>query len=247
MLQGKNIVLTGCSRGIGSEILKKCAKYGANILACVRQQDPILERKFKELSFEYGVQIQMIVVDLSQEEQIKKAAQEILKEKKGIDGIVNNAGITGMNRLFSMTSMESIREVFEINFFAPLILTQRLMKNMIRNKKGSIVNISSISALSGEPAQLEYVASKSALLAATKKMANELGVYNIRANSVLPGVTKTEMVEKMVPEVLEQEISLTSLNRAAEPEEIAEVVAFLLSDRSSYISGQAIRVDGGAR
>ena len=197
------------------------------------------------LSQKYNVAVHPIYFDLGQERTIKEGASEILKYKVPISGIVNNAGVIGAKSLFLMTSMEDIRHTFDINFFGHVFLTQRLLKNMIRNKSGSIVNISSAAALDGEPAQFEYVASKAAMIGAVKKWANELGAYGIRANAVAPGVIETDMVSEMKTELLSGTVGNTALHRLGRPDEIAKAVVWLLSDDSGYMTGQVVRIDGG--
>ena len=245
MLKNKNIVITGSNRGIGFAILKACAEHGANIFACMRSQAEEMENRLQVISEKCGVGIYPVYFDLGDERMVKEGASEILKYKVPISGIVNNAGIIGNKSLFLMTSMENIRRTFDINFFGHVFLTQRLLKNMIRNKGGSIVNISSAAALDGDPAQFEYVASKAAMVGAAKKWANELGGYGIRANAVAPGVTQTDMVSAMKTELLAGTVENTALHRMGQPDEIAKTVVYLLSDYSSYMTGQVVRVDGG--
>lgn len=245
MLKDKNIVITGSNRGIGFAVLEACAENGANIFACMRSQSEKLEKKLQVLSEKHDVEIYPVYFDLGEERMIKEGASEILKYKVPISGIVNNAGIIGTKSLFLMTSMEDIRRTFDINFFGHVFLTQRLLKNMIRNKCGSIVNISSAAALDGNPAQFEYVTSKAAMVGAARKWANELGGYGIRANAVAPGVTETDMVSEMKTELLADTVGNTALHRMGQPDEIAKTVVYLLSDYSSYMTGQVVRVDGG--
>lgn len=245
MLKDKNIVITGSNRGIGFAVLKACAENGANIFACMRAQSEELEKKMQVLSDKCGVEIHPVYFDMGDERMIREGASEILKYKVPISGIVNNAGVIGTKSLFLMTSMEDIRHTFDINFFGHVFLTQRLLKNMIRNKSGSIVNISSAAALDGDPAQFEYVTSKAAMIGAAKKWANELGGYGIRANAVAPGVTETDMVSEMKTELLSGTVGNTALHRIGRPDEIAETVVYLLSDHSSYMTGQVVRIDGG--
>lgn len=245
MLQNKNIVVTGANRGIGKAIVLECAKNGANIWACVRNVTDKTVADMNMISDEYGITIKLVNLDLLNEESIKAAGSIILDGKIQVDGIVNNAGVTGTNRLFSMTSMTDIRTTFEVNFFGPILFIQRFLKKMMRWKAGSIVNIASIAAIDGEPAQLEYVSSKAAIIGATKKLASELGQFGIRVNAVAPGMTDTEMVQSMGEELMRKTLDRTIMHRLGKPEEIAKLVVFLLSDQSEFITGQVIRVDGG--
>lgn len=246
MLTGKSIIVTGSNRGIGKTIVEECAKNHADVWACMRQVTDENVLSMEELSKKYNVTIKAIELDLLDKDSIKNSATEILSEKLQIDGIVNNAGATGPNRLFSMTSMEDIRETFEVNFFGPILFLQRFLKKMMRWRTGSIVNIASIAAIDGEPAQLEYVSSKAAMIGATRKLASELGQFGIRVNAVAPGMTDTDMVREMDTGLMEKTLDRTMMHRLAKAEEIAKAVVFLLSDQSAFITGQTIRVDGGA-
>ena len=244
-LEGKNIVVTGSNKGIGKAIMTECAENGANIWACMRSSDDELLKEIRSLQEDNNVWIRPVYFDLNKEDEINAAAKQILSEKIKIDAIVNNAGVTGPNRLFSMTSMNEIKEVFQTNLFGPLQLTQKLLRSMIKNRDGVIVNVASAAAIDGNPAQLEYVSSKAAVVGATKKLANELGSYGIRVNAVAPGVTNTEMIGQMKQELLDKTVSNTIMKRPGEPKEIAGVVVFLASKLSGYMTGQVLRVDGG--
>lgn len=246
MLTGKSIIVTGSNRGIGKAIVEECAKNHADVLACMRQVTDENVLSAKEISKKYGVTINAIELDLSDEASIKTAVTEILCKNTRIDGVVNNAGVTGKNQLFPMTPMEEIRETFEVNFFGPILFLQRLLRKMIRQRSGSIVNVASIAAIDGEPAQLEYVSSKAAMIGATRKLASELGQFGIRANAVAPGITDTDMVREMNTGLMEKTLGRTIMHRLAKAEEIAKTIVFLLSDQSAFITGQTIRVDGGA-
>ncbi|BAM11358.1 3-oxoacyl-[acyl-carrier-protein] reductase [Helicobacter cinaedi PAGU611] len=245
MLKDKNIVITGCNKGIGKAALELCAKNGANIIAMNRTQDSASQKELENLVKKHNVNLAMFYADFSNEAEVMNAANDILKLKVALDGIVNNVGIVGEARLFSMTKIEEIKEVFQVNFFSPLLLTQRLLKNMIRHKSGSIVNLSSVAALDGIPGSLEYVSSKTSLIGATKKLASELAPFHIRVNALAPSITDTNMPMLMSDCLKEKTIQNIALKRMATPNEIAEVIVFLLSSKSSFINGEVIRVDGG--
>lgn len=245
MLKDKNIVITGCNKGIGRATLELCAKNGANIIAINRMQDSNSQSELENLARKYSANLAMFYADFANEAEVINAANEILKLKVALDGLVNNVGIVGEARLFSMTKIEEIKEVFQVNFFSPLLLTQRLLKNMIRHKSGSIVNLSSVAALDGIPGSLEYVSSKASLIGATKKLASELAPFHIRVNALAPSITDTNMPMLMSDSLKEKTIQNIALKRMAAPNEIAEVIVFLLSSKSSFVNGEVIRVDGG--
>ena len=199
------------------------------------------------LAQEHGVWIVPVVFDMADEGGIRAGVQQMREGKKPIHILVNNAGVVPENRLFLMADPAEMQRVFTVNFFAAMELTQRVAKLMIRQKEGAIVNICSIAALDGEPAQMAYVASKAALVGATRKLASELAAYGIRVNGIAPGLTRTDMLAAMEEGLRERMVASTLLNRSAEPQEIASVAAFLASDMASYITGQILRVDGGMR
>ena len=247
ILAGRNAVVTGANRGIGAAILAEFATQGANVWACARREEPCFLETCARLAKEHGVWIEPVIFDLADEDGIKAGAQQIRIEKKPVDILINNAGVIPENRLFLMADPAEMQRVFAVNFFAAMQLTQRIAKLMVRQKAGAIVNICSIAALDGEPAQMEYVASKAALVGATRKLASELGAYGIRVNGIAPGPTRTDMLAVMEEGLRSRMEAGTLLHRLAEPQEIASVAAFLASDMASYMTGQILRVDGGMR
>jgi len=245
MLKGKNAIITGARTGIGKAIVELFARNGANIWACIRNPDPEFQNYAESLAAVNKVWIDTICMDLADETSVNTAAKEIMKKKKSIDILVNAAGTVGENRLFNMTRISEMRRVFEINFFSEILLIQNISRVMMKQKSGVIVNIASVAGIDGDPAQLEYSASKSAFINATKKLAIELGKDGIRVNAVAPGLTNTKMLDAMSQETEARTIDRTIMKRRAEPVEIANVVLFLASDMSSFITGQTLRVDGG--
>jgi 3-oxoacyl-[acyl-carrier protein] reductase len=245
LLQGKTAIITGCARGIGKSILETFAQNGANIWACSRKPTDEFENKIAELSKEYNVTITPLYFDLGSQEQVKEAMKKIFSSKEKIDILVNNAGVTSPNALFLMSSVDTMREVFEINFFSQMLITQYIVRLMTKYKSGSIVNVASIAGIDGNPGQLEYVSSKAAVIGATKKLADELAEHNIRVNAIAPGIVQTDMIDRMAEEVLHNNLLQTNMKRLGQPDEIAKAVLFFASDMSSFITGQILRVDGG--
>ena len=245
LLKSKTAVVTGCNKGIGKKILEVFSANGATVFACVRNIDEEFKSFLNELKQKFNNQIIPIQFDLNDEKKIKEAANSILASNKSIDILVNNAA-TIHTSIFQMTSIKKLKELFEVNFFSQTIFTQYILKSMIKNKKGSIVYISSSSALDGNEGRSAYSSAKAAIIAQAKVLSRELGVHNIRVNSIAPGLTNTDMMKKNHQEEIVNEIvSRISLRRIANPEEIANVVLLLSSNLTSYITGQVIRVDGG--
>lgn len=244
-LQGKNAIVTGARSGIGRAIVELFAREGANIWAIVHREDKEWLSAMEKLATELHVWIKPVYIDLSDEEQIKQGMQIIIKEKLPIDILVNAAGIVSENRLIQMTTMQTMHDVMNVNFFAAVQVAQLASRVMCRQKSGSIINIASIAGLDGDYAQLEYAASKAALICATKKMAFEWGNFGIRVNAIAPGMTETKMIGGMDDKVTEDIVRHNTLGRKGSPQEVAQLVLYLASEESTYITAQTIRIDGG--
>lgn len=244
-LEGKNAIVTGARTGICRAVVEAYAKEGCNVWAIVHRDDDQFISDMNTIAQDCGVWIKIVKINLEDEEDIKRGIREITAEKLPIDILVNGAGVTSPSRLIVMTSLKDMHRVMQVNFFAAVQMSQLVSKVMIRQKCGSIINIASIAGIDGDLSQLEYGASKAALICATKKMAYEWGDFNIRANAVAPGLIETKMLGEMESKVVDELVRKTSLHRVGQPEEIAQLCVFLGSDRSSYISSQTIRIDGG--
>lgn len=243
-LQGKNAIVTGSNRGIGLATVKRFAQEGCNVWACARKQNDAFENELSVLSKEYNVWIKPVYFDLSNETEIKEGIKSIIAEKLPIDILVNNAGIP-FNGLMTMTPVQKLREVFEVNYFAQIQIMQLVVRIMMRQKSGSIINMASVGGIETEPGYLAYGSSKAALIWATKCTAKELGSYGIRVNAVAPGLTQTSMGNYKNEEELKKVIDRTSLHRMAEPDEICQAIMYIASDESSFVTGHVLIVDGG--
>ena len=244
LLQSKTAIITGCNRGIGKAILETFAENGADIFACVRKEsDEFTEIKDK-LEDKTGVTITPVFFDFAESEQVKAGIKTIISSNKPIDVLVNNAGVAA-GSIFQMTAIQNLKKVFEINFFSQILFTQGISRYMSRSKKGSIINIASTAGLLGDAGTTSYGSSKAALMFATKTMATELGAFNIRVNAIAPSITRTDMFDQMDEKARNILIESSALKRPAEAVEIANVVLFMASDLSSFITGQILRVDGG--
>ncbi len=243
-LYGKNIIVTGASRGIGKSIALELLNYGANVIATYNTS------KVNKLEFLEGREslvenLHLIHLDISNIESINnffKQASDIFDNN--IYGLVNNAGITRDN-FFFMLNDEDWYEVLNTNLNGMYRMIKKVIFPMLVEKKGVIVNMSSVSGLKGVSGQANYCASKAAVISMTETLSKELSHKNIRVNTVAPGYIKTDMVSNMSSKELSKIEDRIPMGRQGEPEEVAHVVSFLLSDLSSYISGQTIVVDGG--
>ena len=245
LLPNKTAVITGCKKGIGKALLEEFSKNGANIFACVRKVDDEFQSIIKKIQDKNKNEIYPVEIDLSNEQNVIEGAKEILAKKIPIDILINNAGVV-FSSIFQMTTSSKYKEIFDINFHSQILLTQFIIKAMIKNKNGNIVFISSSSGIDGNEGRSAYVASKAAIIGQAKVLSKEVGRYNIKVNTIAPGLTNTDMMRNNTPEKMTNEIvSKLSLGRVAEPKEIANVALFLCSELSDYITGQVIRVDGG--
>ncbi len=245
LLKNKTAVITGCNRGIGKKIVEVFSNNGAQIFACVRNKNKEFENFISNLSEKNQNKITPVELDLESHDSVDKAGKFILESSQNIDILVNNAGIID-NSLFQMTSIKNLKKLFDVNYFSLTKFTQIILKSIIKNKKGSIIYISSTSALDNTIGRNAYSSTKAAIISQAHTLSRELGRMNIRVNSIAPGLTDTDMMRKNTPEnLLKNVVSNLSLKRIGSPEEIANVTLFLSSDLSSYITGQTIRVDGG--
>lgn len=246
MLSGKNAIITGALQGIGRATVDYFASRGANIWACALESSEEFETHCKELSIKHGVWVRPVYFNLLNQDEIRSAVKTIQSEKLPVDILVNIAGMT-RDALFQMMQMDTLRNIFDVNFFSQIYFSQFITKFMLKQNKGSIVFVSSISALDGNVGQTAYASSKAALIGAMRCMSKELAPKGIRVNAVAPGVINTDM-NKVVPEdVKMNKIKVMDIKRLGEPDEVASAIAFLSSDLADYITGQVIRIDGGIK
>jgi 3-oxoacyl-[acyl-carrier protein] reductase len=244
ILKGKNVVITGCLKGIGRSTMELFARHGANVWACCQTPTEEFESHIREIAAATGASVVPVYFDLTESEQIKEGMKTIMSSKRSIDVLVNVAGLTH-NSLFHMTTVESMRQLFEVDFFSQMLITQYITKLMVRQKSGNVINVASVTGIDGNPGQVAYSAAKAALIGATKTLAIELAEHNIRVNAVAPGVIRTDMTTSLAPDKLDELIRRVVMRRSGLPEEVANVMLFLASDLSSYVTGQVLRIDGG--
>lgn len=244
MLRNKTVIITGSNRGIGLATVEVFAKMGAEIWACSRTKSSEFEDTIGKLAAENQVPIHPVYFDVNDDPTVKRTIKEIGKISGKIDVLVNNAGIS-VEKLFSMTSMETMRKTMETNFLSQVQISQLVSRYMMKQKSGSIVNVGSVAGMRREQGGLAYGSSKAAVIFYTRTMALELGQYGIRVNSVSPGFIATDMWAKRKDDIFEAIVRETPLGRQGDPREVANTILFLASDLSSYMTGQNLVVDGG--
>ena len=246
MLSNKTAFITGCNRGIGKSILDKFILNNANIICAVRKIDKDFLEYIENQRKNKDTKIRVIEIDLLDITKIKNSLQFLYDSKEKIDILVNNAGVAD-GSIFEMSSIEKIKEIFEINFFSQLKLTQLLIRFLKKSKEASIINMGSISGIIPERGTIGYGSSKASLMFATKVMANELSGYNIRVNAIAPNIIKTEMLNDMDTKTKEIFINQSFLKREGDVQDVSSLALYLASNESKYINGQIIRLDGGIK
>ncbi len=240
-LLGKKVFVTGGSRGIGAAIVKHLASQGAQVAFSYSSQPASAEAVLKELP---GLGHFIVPLQLQNEESVISACEQVLAHFGELDAVVNNAGITKDQLLLRMKT-EDFDAVIQTNLRGTFLVTKTLLKSMLKARKGSIVNITSVIGQTGNAGQANYAASKAGTEAFSKSIALEVGSRGIRVNCVAPGFIQTEMTEILNDEQKKNILSKIPLGRIAEAKEVASVVAFLVSEESSYITGHTLSVNGG--
>jgi 3-oxoacyl-[acyl-carrier protein] reductase len=243
LLEGKNVIITGASRGIGKGIAELFAGQGANIAFTYRSSD----KKAKALELELavnGCKAKGYKSDASNFKAAQQLAADVMEEFGSIDVLVNNAGITKDGLIMRM-SEEDFDSVMDVNMKSVFNMTKAVLPTMLKQRKGSIINMSSVVGVQGNAGQANYSASKAAINGFTKSTALELGSRNIRCNSIAPGFIETEMTEALGEEVVQEWRDQVPLKRVGTPDDIANATLFLASDMSAYVTGQVLNVCGG--
>ena len=243
LLEGKTAIITGGSRGIGKAIVEIFVKQGANVAFTYSSSSDAAKAIENKLSSK-NVKVKSYKSDASNFEEAQLLAASVLEEFGSIDILVNNAGITKDNLLMRM-SEEDFDRVIQVNLKSVFNMTKAVQRTMLKQRKGSIINMSSVIGVKGNAGQSNYAASKAGIIGFTKSMAIELGSRNIRSNAIAPGFIVTEMTEELGEETIKQYFEAIPLKRGGSPEEIANTCVFLGSDMSSYVTGQVLNVDGG--
>jgi 3-oxoacyl-[acyl-carrier protein] reductase len=243
LLSGKTALITGANRGIGRSIAVKFAENGANVAFSDIQYNEDSQSLEKELSA-YGVQTKGFASDASSFPESEKLISDVLEVFPTIDVLINNAGITRDNLLMRMTEQDWDR-VINVNLKSVFNLTKAIQRVMIKQRFGSIINMSSVVGVEGNSGQSNYSASKAGIIGFTKSIAQELGSRNIRCNAIAPGYIETEMTARLPQEFRDKWIQDIPMKRAGTPDDVANLTLFLASDLSSYVTGQVITVCGG--
>lgn len=243
MLQGKKALITGSSRGIGKEIARQYLLNGANVWGlCTKVSDS--KNELEALAREKGLQFTEIYANAQNIDELTVVVKEALQQSGGFDILVNNAGITRDGLSFRM-KLEDWETVLRVNLTASFICSQIVSSDMIKKRKGSIINMSSIVGIHGQGGQVNYSASKAGLIGFSKSLAKEVAARGVRVNAIAPGYIETDMTNAVNEEARKTWIDSIPLKRAGRPEDIAQLAVFLGSDMASYITGQVIGVDGG--
>lgn len=243
MVKNKNAIVTGGTRGIGREIARSLAENGANIAINYRKYNDEIKFLVEELK-DFGVKVLALKCDVSNEEEVDAFIKEVKDNLGSIDILVNNAGITKDGLLLRM-SEKDFNEVINVNLKGTFNMTKSVSSAMVRQRYGKIINISSVVGVAGNAGQSNYAASKAGVIGFSKSVARELASRNINVNVIAPGYINTDMTSGLSDKVKEEVLKTIPMKKIGEPKEIANLVLFLSSNLSNYITGQVINVDGG--
>ena len=243
LLEGKTAIITGASRGIGKGIAQVFAAHGANVAFTYSSSAEAATALENELNA-MGIKARGYKSNAASFEEAQLLADEVVKEFGSIDVLVNNAGITKDNLLMRI-SEEDFDTVIEVNLKSVFNMTKAVQRTMLKQRKGSIINMSSVVGVKGNAGQTNYAASKAGIIGFSKSVALELGSRNIRSNVIAPGFIETEMTAKLDAAVVEGWRAGIPLKRGGTPEDVANACVFLASDMSAYVTGQTLNVDGG--
>ncbi|MGY5850850.1 3-oxoacyl-[acyl-carrier-protein] reductase [Salegentibacter sp. F14] len=243
LLEGKNAIITGGSRGIGKGIAQVFAEHGANVAFTYNSSAESANQLASELS-QAGVKAKAYKSNAASFSEAEKLVKDVIEDFGSIDILVNNAGITKDNLLMRM-SEEDFDKVIEVNLKSIFNMTKAVQRTMLKQRKGSIINMSSVVGVKGNAGQANYAASKAGIIGFSKSMALELGSRNIRTNVIAPGFIETEMTGKLDEKTVEGWREAIPLKRGGTPKDIANACVFLGSDMSDYVTGQVLHIDGG--
>ena len=243
LLENKIALITGGSRGIGKGIVEVFAQQGAHVAFTFNSSAEAANALAKELSKD-GVQVRAYQSDAAQFDQADALVSQVLEDFGSVDILINNAGITKDNLLMRITE-EDFDRVIEVNLKSVFNMTKAIQRTMLKQRHGSIINMSSIVGVQGNAGQTNYAASKAGIIGFSKSVALELGSRNIRCNVIAPGFIETEMTQKLDEATVQSWRDGIPLKRGGSPEDIANTCLYLASDLSSYVTGQVLHVDGG--
>lgn len=243
LLQGKTAIITGASRGIGRGIALIYASHGANVAFTFSSSVDAAKTLENELNA-LGIKAKGYQSNAASFDEAQKLAEDVAKEFGSIDILINNAGITKDNLLMRI-SEEDFDKVIEVNLKSVFNMTKAVQRTMLKQRKGSIINMSSVVGVKGNAGQTNYAASKAGIIGFSKSVALELGSRNIRSNVIAPGFIETEMTAKLNEDTIKEWRAGIPLKRGGTPEDVANACVFLGSDLSAYVTGQTINVDGG--
>ena len=244
-LKEKKILVTGATRGIGRKIAMNLAGQGAHVVFNYREgKEDVAQKLQEELESLGAASATPLFFDVTQDEQIKEAIDGFVEEYGPISGLVNNAGIS-KDQIFFRLKRADLDQTLDTNLKGAMIVTSSLSRSFLKAEDVSVVNMSSVVGLMGNPSQVSYSASKAGLIGFTKSFAKEVASRNIRCNAVCPGFIETEMTETLDEQVRKAYLSEIPLKRMGSVDDVASLVSFLLSKASSYITGEVIKIDGG--